>query len=817
LKQHHSELSPQLVPSSPKARGDNDTEASGLGKDFVKAFLRLHYLLGFRSSERSRQIFSLSVRARFQDLPPFLAVEVVKVLTAHPMAVLLGNEPPSMGLELEALMSRWGCTTTPWRFLVPGKIGSDLNYLLRRSAAILRNRDCLNRRLRLRVEVGLRFAASFLQLKRSMPDLGPSFEKVALAKHRASLSEVVPTDRQTLQFCLDVVDRLFSKGRVEVDWSDEMASPSASACSDRRRGDGGVQKFLSDWSTPFGERSNILMTPAGCAVEIPRNLSGLRFNRAIEHYAEKMLGEKRYCRVTSVSDPLKVRIVTTTPGTDALLVPLQRGIHSAMRAMKPFQLIGEWVSGRHLEEILGSQGFFNSGDYSCATDGISSELSQAVLDRVLGYCDPVNEDQRLTHDLMVKVARRTLTGNTLVYPDGDEVLQRSGQLMGSHLSFPLLCLINFSIWMLSRKPPSTSNRKFLWSVKLKDLPVRINGDDIISWETSESYTRWRGAVERAHWSLSVGKCYSHPLVGVINSQTYLRTGPGKVVLVPYVNLRFLRSRDKFGVVKNYGDEELGERATAFVASCPSRRRAMSLFVSTFRHLLGRTPRPLFVPIRFGGLGGRVEHAQIFREWFERIPLGIRFVLRAISDGEPPPFTGSRTSVRGSEEFVRRACDQIFGHRLYRRWGEVGEEETLVEQTMAKLRSTFGQFNQRGGVVSRRLMCAAWFPGHTGSVLESTSVKVGPSVDFDLFWSFRRRSAFVSNKRPLAWTKAFFSPKRRLVWDFSPGEGFVVTDHRIEPRLVQEEPVDPWVQVLPERAGLGFGTRRCPLDLNGDMD
>jgi len=106
---------------------------------------------------------------------------------------------------------------------------------------------------------------------------------------------------------------------------------------------------------------------------------------------------------------------------------------------------------------------------------------------------------------------------TLQYPDGEEV-QATRQLMGSLLCFPLLCLQNYLAFRYVFGP---------------DVPVRINGDDIVFRSSMEGYKRWAQFVASTGLVLSPGKTLVDPSTFSLNS-TFFYATDDNVRLVPVV-------------------------------------------------------------------------------------------------------------------------------------------------------------------------------------------------------------------------------------------------------------------------------------------
>jgi hypothetical protein len=106
--------------------------------------------------------------------------------------------------------------------------------------------------------------------------------------------------------------------------------------------------------------------------------------------------------------------------------------------------------------------------------------------------------------------------------DGDSYLtgcsgvhqQVWGQLMGSPVSFPLLCIINAAITRYSMEVA------FGKTILLTDKAFLVNGDDVIFTIPDGQYDVWVKNVTSAGLSPSPGKNFVSRRYGVINSQVY---------------------------------------------------------------------------------------------------------------------------------------------------------------------------------------------------------------------------------------------------------------------------------------------------------
>jgi hypothetical protein len=179
-------------------------------------------------------------------------------------------------------------------------------------------------------------------------------------------------------------------------------------------------------------------------------------------------------------------------------------------------------------------------------DGIATEE---------GKLDPSTIDN---HDIAKAVREYIkITGDDfLIGTKGDRptFLMKNGQLMGSILSFPLLCLANYSAYTLSLLryiesnnlvPGKISHTKFqrlVW----KTSPVRINGDDILFFCPKNFVRVWRDVISEFGFTLSPGKNYVNDKFLTVNSQLFI-VGKSNhlttVEKVPFLNLSLLIPED----------------------------------------------------------------------------------------------------------------------------------------------------------------------------------------------------------------------------------------------------------------------------------
>jgi hypothetical protein len=115
--------------------------------------------------------------------------------------------------------------------------------------------------------------------------------------------------------------------------------------------------------------------------------------------------------------------------------------------------------------------------------------------------------------------REMLYEQYLYYKSHDDttVKQTNGQLMGSPLSFPVLCAANWCAYLLAYK------RHYGIEIPFHKAPVLCNGDDFLFKSSKEFYLTWRSVIEELGFTLSVGKSYFDKRFLTLNSKFYTVT------------------------------------------------------------------------------------------------------------------------------------------------------------------------------------------------------------------------------------------------------------------------------------------------------
>jgi hypothetical protein len=264
-------------------------------------------------------------------------------------------------------------------------------------------------------------------------------------------------------------------------------------------------------------------------------------------------------RVVAITEPLKVRIITAMAGFPTFLArPIQKALWDHLRTLPMFRLIGSPMDQEALRSLSEADRLFRSGplsrlpkdeqdllsklllwasgDYKGATDGVDIRATLLACDAILAKT-LTSED----HALFGPLIRKLLEPNVLQYPvkvakptklpkrdpsEGPrphqepenlkEVAQANGQLMGSIMSFNILCILNAYTYFRSL-PKSVRDRILIRRIPLRTLPVLINGDDILFRATQSHYDRWLAGISVVGFVPSLGKNFIHDRFLTVNS------------------------------------------------------------------------------------------------------------------------------------------------------------------------------------------------------------------------------------------------------------------------------------------------------------
>lgn len=360
-----------------------------------------------------------------------------------------------------------------------------------------------------------------------------------------------------------------------------------------------------------------------------------RFRDLYQVITRKALVSRKAIPV-ALAEALKTRVITKGPPyLQTFLKPLQRKMWKVLKDHPTFVLTGTPITEKIVHSAiganLGKDQSFLSVDYSDATNEIYSWCSEVCLMAVSASLDLLPDE--------IEAFQAALTGHELELthePPRDSTgaaqechlgsskgtfnlgecthtaPQRRGQLMGSIVSFPILCLVNAAIcrWALEL---STGRR-----MRLTDCPLLINGDDAVMRMNSLGRTAWERIASFCGLNPSPGKVYFSDTFLNMNSTTFYYHREG------YYGFRGDRGGNRICCYERAEDVNMGLLYGFVRSSAQTNSDEGSLVGARCRELVERSPGwmaeyligryihlhrkslpdgiPWFIPEQFGGIG-----------------------------------------------------------------------------------------------------------------------------------------------------------------------------------------------------------------------
>jgi hypothetical protein len=233
-------------------------------------------------------------------------------------------------------------------------------------------------------------------------------------------------------------------------------------------------------------------------------------------FHNRILGSDPKAKIIAFSEPLKIRSVTCGPEEEYYWASyLQKSIHGHLRAHPTFRLIGDELSREMISTVFRTRlpdgWFYVSGDYRAATNLISSRLSLACAEEIAAALELPPFLAKLLVDCLVHHLFPVSD------PSGDrEIPQQNGQLMGSPVSFPVLCLINAALTRYSQLGSGYERP----DVKLHEMALLVNGDDVAFRTCLAGYRFWKKVMPVGGLFPSMGKNFTSKDFLVINSRMF---------------------------------------------------------------------------------------------------------------------------------------------------------------------------------------------------------------------------------------------------------------------------------------------------------
>lgn len=366
-------------------------------------------------------------------------------------------------------------------------VSSDLLNTKQFFSGLLTSRDHLwSRPIRtLPLRDRLSISGSLFLFRKILPSPVPSVQS-----YLDKMSEPAPDPPAGyLRFVADSVSTMFRQG-WDRGWERRVLNVTlnTSSCLESSRKDGGARALLLWCRQGFPDRS-----------EFCRDL--------LDRYST-LSPKVDFARVAHAPCAGKVRTVSVNSSQMNYLKPYHTLVYDHLSRMD-WLLRGDAKVSCFSGFVQKDGEIFVSGDYEAATDNLNQDVARQILISIGRRCRYV--------PLFVREAALSTLGGTLS-GGGKTVTQRRGQLMGNAMSFPLLCLQNYLAF------------KFLIR---RDVPVRINGDDIVFRATPEEVDSWVKGVTACGLKLSLGKTNFEKRWFSLNS-TFFCAGRKYVRLAPVV-------------------------------------------------------------------------------------------------------------------------------------------------------------------------------------------------------------------------------------------------------------------------------------------
>jgi hypothetical protein len=257
---------------------------------------------------------------------------------------------------------------------------------------------------------------------------------------------------------------------------------------------------------------------------VTESVFGPTLQADLDELIDRAIEEPTAVKVSAILEPLKVRLITKGNTLRYWLSrDYQKQLWEYLQTFPQFVLTGRPLMASDLHSLIEREEKLGlnftdwvSGDYAAATDSLDLRHTKAAFEASLRmglFTLPPKYQE---------VLRSVLYEQDIHYPEklskSHEGLgpakQRTGQLMGSTLSFPILCAVNMCAYWAALEEHTGLD------IDPEDLPVLVNGDDILFRCDQRLYGIWLRKVKEVGFELSLGKNYVHKEYLTVNSQLF---------------------------------------------------------------------------------------------------------------------------------------------------------------------------------------------------------------------------------------------------------------------------------------------------------
>lgn len=385
--------------------------------------------------------------------------------------------------------------------------------------------------------------------------------------------------------------------------------------------------------------------------------------------------ENPRCIPVPVRESLKVRVITKGPPRLQYIGKyLQSWLWGVLRRHPVFQLVGRPLEPgmltRFFEDVFGRPRKLCSGDYKAATDNLSGAATDLCWEAICFHTGvPV---------WLEVLGQRILTEHVICDSLDNEIAKQvNGQLMGSVLSFILLCLVNACVCRYAMEVAEGHE------ISLSEANLLVNGDDCLfplpcagkHWYTdvdgksawSSPYELWQRVTSDVGLQMSLGKNYFSAEFCVINSRMFRPCSPKEclaedsfVYKIRFENPGLVLGLGRVASTSDAEEESEGGLVSRcwdlLTESCQTRREHLIdrylYFNSDRLKEIGHPQQSWFLPRMYGGLG----LPRPLRYKWENVSPVARKICRYLGS-QPNHMHAMRLSSPAMPRFVKRGLEE----------------------------------------------------------------------------------------------------------------------------------------------------------------
>jgi len=232
-----------------------------------------------------------------------------------------------------------------------------------------------------------------------------------------------------------------------------------------------------------------------------------------------------HVKVVPIKSGGKIRVITTDSYENMEFAYLNKWMSECLFKER-WSIFGrtveEWMQAR--PDFAAWEENFLSGDLESATDLFSPEMAEAVFEVIAAVDAESRGEENDSYERELVERLKGFTTRAILEFRSAGGKQSRGQLMGSIVSFPILCLVSLVAWLMSEdldvpylQETCPKKRKALRKLWL----VGVNGDDLVA-AVRDRGEKWSGMVPAVGGRASRGKTLVNDKAFTVNSELWIR-------------------------------------------------------------------------------------------------------------------------------------------------------------------------------------------------------------------------------------------------------------------------------------------------------